>query len=118
MSYRMVVLWHEVGAANAFDRPSHFDLMFEMEGSLWTWAIGKWPPENGERLEAIRLQDHRLAYLDYEGPVSGNRGEVFRRDFGTFQCLSVDVAQIKVRVKTQHWAGVLVLSSSSVTAEN
>jgi hypothetical protein len=28
--------------------------------------------------EAIRLPDHRFRYLDYEGPVSGDRGEVAR----------------------------------------
>ena len=33
---------------------------------------------------AERLADHRLAYLDYEGPVSGDRGHVRRLDAGTF----------------------------------
>ncbi len=28
--------------------------------------------------EAERLPDHRAAYLDFEGPISGNRGEVRR----------------------------------------
>ncbi|MCZ6834507.1 MAG: hypothetical protein O7G85_01920, partial [Planctomycetota bacterium] len=30
----------------------------------------------GQSLEAIRLAEHRPAYLDYEGPISGNRGIV------------------------------------------
>jgi hypothetical protein len=34
--------------------------------------------------EVERLADHRLAYLDYEGPVSGDRGIVRRLDTGTF----------------------------------
>ena len=29
--------------------------------------------------------DHRLAYLDYEGPVSGGRGSVTRWDQGTYE---------------------------------
>jgi hypothetical protein len=36
-------------------------------------------------IEAERLADHRLAYLDYEGPVTGNRGNVRRIDVGTYR---------------------------------
>jgi hypothetical protein len=32
----------------------------------------------GMHLEAKRIADHRPAYLDYQGPVSGNRGTVSR----------------------------------------
>lgn len=32
--------------------------------------------------EAIRLPDHRFRYLDYEGPVSGERGAVSRVSVG------------------------------------
>ena len=32
----------------------------------------------GETLEAVRIADHRSAYLTYEGPVSGDRGTVTR----------------------------------------
>jgi hypothetical protein len=32
----------------------------------------------GQRLEAVRIADHRPAYLTYEGPVSGQRGTVRR----------------------------------------
>jgi hypothetical protein len=28
--------------------------------------------------EAVRVEDHRRSYLDYEGPISGGRGEVVR----------------------------------------
>jgi len=48
------------------------------------------------RFVAERLPDHRSAYLDYEGPVSGGRGtvrrvaagelEVVRDDPDTFEC--------------------------------
>ena len=31
-----------------------------------------------------RLADHRLAYLDYEGPISGERGSVTRWDEGQY----------------------------------
>jgi hypothetical protein len=36
-------------------------------------------------IEARQLPDHRLAYLDYEGPVSGDRGAVTRWDAGEYR---------------------------------
>ena len=41
-------------------------------------------------MEAVPLPDHRLFYLDYEGPVSGNRGTVSRWDQGYYQVLAED----------------------------
>ena len=32
----------------------------------------------GNAVEAVRIADHRPAYLEYEGPVSGDRGTVRR----------------------------------------
>jgi hypothetical protein len=39
-------------------------------------------------LEGSPLPDHRTIYLDYEGPISGGRGEVSRWDAGHFTLLS------------------------------
>jgi hypothetical protein len=64
-------------------RESHFDLMLEDNGKLITWAIGDLPCA-GLQTTATKLPDHRLAYLDYAGPVSGDRGEVRRIDAGDY----------------------------------
>ncbi len=37
----------------------------------------------GQRMAAERIADHRPAYLDYKGPVSGERGSVRRLAWGT-----------------------------------
>ena len=37
----------------------------------------------GQRMAAVRIADHRPAYLDYEGPVSDERGSVRRLAWGT-----------------------------------
>ena len=50
----------------------HYDLMLEV-GVLRTWSE---PPVAGVELECRLLADHRLPYLDYEGPISGGRGTV------------------------------------------
>jgi hypothetical protein len=54
----------------------HFDLMFETApGSmLATFRLPEWPISSS--MEVIRLRDHRRLYLDYEGPISGDRGHV------------------------------------------
>ncbi len=70
--------------------------MLEADGTLETWALGElphdWPGIKGvevaglNSVAAAQLADHRLAYLDYEGPVSGDRGTVRRIDAGTYEC--------------------------------
>jgi hypothetical protein len=39
----------------------------------------------GARLNAERIADHRPMYLDYEGPISGDRGRVVRLARGTIE---------------------------------
>ena len=54
-------------------------------------AIPLWPNCPCAHLAAIAataLGDHRVAYLDYEGPVSGNRGTVRRWDHGSYEATS------------------------------
>ena len=57
--------------------------MLEHEGQLITWALPAFP-EPDAVVVAIRLPDHRLAYLDYEGPVSRDRGHVRRVEEGSY----------------------------------
>jgi hypothetical protein len=61
----------------------HFDVMFETSpgSALTTFRLPAWPPV--APLPAAALPDHRAAYLDYEGPVSGNRGQVRRVQSGS-----------------------------------
>jgi len=67
------------------DHPElHWDLMLEHGGLLKTWRLPEFP-RPGQKLLAQALADHRLHYLNYEGPVSGNRGSVVRRDRGTYE---------------------------------
>jgi hypothetical protein len=73
---RFVILEH--------DHPSlHWDLMLEMGTVLRTWRLSA-PPSGGGTIAVEPLGDHRAIYLDYEGPVSGNRGTVRRWDAGSY----------------------------------
>ena len=73
---RFVILEH--------DHPVlHWDLMLEAGEVLQTWRLAA-PPLAAQPIAAMAVQDHRRLYLDYEGPVSGNRGTVRRWDHGVF----------------------------------
>ncbi len=82
---RFVLLRHD--CPPDYERPSHWDLMLESDGVLRTWALAKLPRASNDSVDAEKLADHRLAYLDYEGPVSGERGTVSRVDAGTYETL-------------------------------
>jgi hypothetical protein len=70
------------------DHPElHWDFMLERGDVLLTWRLDRIPTEACE-IAATSLPDHRVAYLDYEGPVSGNRGSVQRVDRGGFEWLA------------------------------
>lgn len=91
-----MILWHQIEAKDAFDRKTHFDLMLESGESLRTWAVDRWPLNVGESCAALPLANHRIAYLDYEGPVSGDRGQVTRVEHGTFRVTSETGNQVSL----------------------
>jgi hypothetical protein len=62
----------------------HWDFMLEAGEVLRAWRLAE-PPEPGKTVAARLIGDHRLMYLDYEGPVSGNRGQVRRWDSGNYE---------------------------------
>ena len=74
---RFVVLRHT-------DRQGvHFDLMIDQGNGLATWKCPQPPESAGPGGRACtRIADHRRRYLDYEGPIAGDRGTVQRHDQG------------------------------------
>lgn len=88
---RYVVLTH--------DHPFlHWDLMLESGERLRTWRLLEAPvPEKLVRAEA--LPDHRRLYLDYEGPVSGGRGEVRRWDRGMYTLNAEDAGALALELE-------------------
>jgi hypothetical protein len=84
----------------------HWDFMLEREagGALRSWRLEK-PPEPGTPIRAEALPDHRRLYLDYEGPVSGNRGEVKRWDAGEAGVVSESPDTIAIELTGQRIRG-------------
>jgi hypothetical protein len=103
---RFVILEH--------DHPMlHWDFMLEIGGALRTWRLASAPIKMGNPIEATPLGDHRLAYLDYEGPVSGGRGQVRRWDRGEFDLLSaVEGESIRIELRGEKVRGVVAIKDS------
>ena len=99
---RFVILEH--------DHPDlHWDLMLEMGDALRTWRLPAPPPDDPR--DATALGDHRVAYLDYEGPVSGNRGNVKRWDAGTYETVdAATVTEWTIALRGMRWQGTAMLS--------
>jgi hypothetical protein len=89
----------------------HWDLMLDNGEVLRTWRLSH-PPDADEDVLAEPLPDHRRAYLDYEGPVSGGRGEVRRWDAGDFVLLEEDGNQLKLQLDGEKLKGVATIELS------
>jgi len=94
---RFVILTHDFPTL-------HWDFMLEKEAALRTWRLSR-EADAGGKIDAIPLPEHRIAYLDYEGPVGGNRGNVTRWDFGNYQTLAESVESLEVELQGNRLKG-------------
>jgi len=101
MNERFAVLDHD------WPEP-HRDLFLQRDGILLAWRL---PAGNDFPfpLPAIASAEHRLIYLDYEGPVSGNRGTVSRWDAGTLAWLSHSPDDLKFELNGSQLQGTFQL---------
>ena len=92
----------------------HWDLLVEQDGALRSWRLLESPERwslasNRPSLRAEPIPDHRLAYLEYEGPVSRERGTVQRWDGGDAEWLEQSPKQIVLKLSGNRLSGVLKL---------
>lgn len=87
----------------------HYDLMIEAGEVLVTFQLDEAPRAEG--VAGRRSFDHRRRYLDYEGPISGERGEVRIWDRGTVEDLEGDprAASYRLRFAGRRLRGAWVL---------
>ena len=101
---RFVLLTH--------DHPQwHWDFMLEQGNGLRTWRVWESPDSAGP-ITAEALPVHRLAYLDYEGPVSGGRGMVTRWDAGTYELRQESHSRIELQIDGARLHGTIVLAAA------
>ena len=89
----------------------HWDLMLEAGDTLRTWRLAA-PTHPGRTVVATPIGKHRRLYLDYEGPVSGNRGRVIRWDAGTFGWHTDEADQVGVHLDGGRVRGTAILQQS------
>jgi hypothetical protein len=93
----------------AHDHPApHWDLFLEAGPVLRSWRILS-PFSPGGAVAAEPTADHRLLYLDYEGPVSGGRGTVTRLDSGSFSVDADSPDRLVVRLEGSRFVGTLTI---------
>ena len=85
--------------------------MLELGEVLKTWALAG--PPDGRETAAEVLPDHRRQYLEYEGPLSGNRGQVSRWDAGQYVLESQTANRWVASLSGQRLSGRIVLSRQS-----
>ena len=104
MPSRFVILHHRLDAGE------HWDLMLEQGDVLLTWQLLR-EPMNRESLPipARRIGDHRKAYLDYEGPLTRNRGTVHRVDFGSMNMVEITPECCRLVLSGQRLRGSFTL---------
>jgi hypothetical protein len=92
------------------DHPApHWDLFLERGGVLQSWRLFE-QPLPGATVRCEPAAEHRIFYLDYEGPVSGGRGTVTRVAAGEYECLDGRILFLE-----GHYAGELRLRDDSLT---
>lgn len=94
----------------------HWDFMFEEGDSLRSWRLLQ-EPISEHSIEAEPLPNHRRHYLDYEGPVSGNRGQVTRWDFGTCQVNELQEEKISLILNGSRLSAKVTLERTSPDSE-
>ncbi len=98
----------------------HYDLRFEIDGVLVSWAVPKGPTlDPTVRRMAVHVEDHPLEYIDFEGVIPAGEyggGDVIVWDTGTWEPLGTDdlgaavaAGELHVEVHGKKLRGRLVL---------
>jgi hypothetical protein len=88
----------------------HWDFLLEAGSVLRAWRLLA-VPVPGSTVPAEQNADHRFVYLDYEGPVSGDRGSVRRWDAGTFEWVADVPERVEVELRGEKLVGRCVIGS-------
>ena len=77
--------------------PVHWDLMLENGTVLETYRVSSPPEDWGDKpVEAVRIFEHPLKFLSYEGSVNKGKARVEIADYGTYRIIEKDETQQQI----------------------
>ena len=89
----------------------HWDFMFESGRTLQTYRLDKSPEEVlHNTANAVKIFDHALKFLTYQGPLSKGRGSVCIVESGEYQITHQDRNRIELNLNGQILKGKFVLA--------
>lgn len=78
---------------------AHWDLMLESGDALQTWRLHTNPDKIvNDSADAVKIFDHPLKFLTYEGPVNEGKGRVQIADVGTYEITRQTDDQIEINL--------------------
>ncbi len=89
--------------------------MLERGETLMTWRISRTSFQ--EPQAAVRIADHRKAYLDFEGEIAGGRGRVKIWDAGTYELEEERPDLIRIAISGRQINTRLVLRRAAPSPE-
>jgi hypothetical protein len=92
----------------------HWDLLVQRGEVLRSWRLLESPDRWQSAAQSVdvsaeAIADHRLVYLDYEGPVSRERGQVARWDHGQAEWLADGESSAQLRLSGERLVGEVSL---------
>jgi len=113
-SFRFVVLYHTLPVDS--HRQSHWDLLLETHStkpnSLLCFEANIPPDQWKTQTWVNQLPNHRPIYLNYEGPISNNRGHVQRVLQGTLNWICFGGARLEFTFEAILLDGSIPMSGS------
>ncbi len=89
----------------------HWDFMLEFGDVLQTYRLEKAPEEIlRQPVNTVRIFDHPLKFLTYQGPVNKGPGSVQLTEAGTYQIIHQEHNQIKLNLSGQILRGNFTLT--------
>src|SRR4030042_5540467 len=89
----------------------HWDFMLEIKNALRTYRLDKAPQQLTQTsANAVKIFDHPLKFLTYEGPVNKGRGSVRIADSGTYEILNQSDDRLELDLTGKILKGKFTLS--------
>ena len=96
------------------DSGVHWDLMLETGDILQTYRLDKLPSNTScNKINAVKIFDHPLRFLTYQGPVNKGRGQVTISYAGTYQVTNQDCGLIELQLFGRTLNGTFTLTKIS-----